>query len=654
MGRVFSVLVVTVVLVLGARPSAASTNADSIRYTVRITDMNRVGLTITNYGFLGNNFNQRTASFEFPLGSGFEHMSRAGLWVGAIALSDTGLFTGVSTGIVDNAQGSNAISETEFTPAGNAIIERSRIANSRVYSADAISDQDFLCSYSDRPGHGPGGFQSERHTPIDILVAQRSLGFSLPAAQDFVVMRYQIVNLGPPLKDAYLGLYAQLVSGNRNAYSGWPPSASGGPGSWYYKVYADYDTTLRLYREHYCQQLPYPDGCNFAYCPPWVAIKLLAVHPDTVANKTVSFNWWSYSPGDTARDNDRKRYRLLSNGARMNPHDCVPGQTCSPIVLMSVGPFTQIDPGDTVTVDFAMVGGDDEAALLKNVAFAQFASDIDYKLPAPPPSPRLHVAAGANRVDFFWDDSPESVPDLTSPAPGHLDFEGYRLYLGLDRQHPALVAQFDRATPPADTVGFNTGFTTIRRDTVIDGVQYRYHHAVHGLRDGFNYFGAVTSYDLGDNRVSSLESGLGQNKFQVVPAPAPGEDNRGVVVFPNPYRVEAQWDRGAQVRDHYLWFARLPARCMLRIYTLAGDRIFETRFDGATYHGEGARGLYDPRQDLDTGPPSLSGATYAWNMITSQGQAIATGLYVFSVEDLETGKVSRGKFLVVKSDREGR
>ena len=91
---------------------------------------------------------------------------------------------------------------------------------------------------------------------------------------------------------------------------------------------------------------------------------------------------------------------------------------------------------------------------------------------------------------------------------------------------------------------------------------------------------------------------------------------------------------------------------MLRIYTLSGDRVFETRFDGRSYRGESARGLYDPRQDIDTGPPALSGASFAWNLITAEGQALATGLYVFSVEDLDTGQVSRGKFLVVKSDRE--
>jgi hypothetical protein len=639
-------------LAAGATRASAATAADSIAYRTSITDINRLGLTVTNYAFFGNNFTSRSPSFEFPLGSGFEHMSRAGLWVGGLALSDTGQFVGVSTGIVDNQQGTNAITDTEYTPAGNTITEISRIPNSRVYSSAAISDQDFVCSFSDRPAHGPSGQQREPHTPIDILVAQRTLAFSLPAAEDFVVLRFQVVNQGPPLRDAWIGLYAQLVSGDKNAYSGWPPAASAGPGTWYYKVFADYDTTRRMYREHYCQAFPYPAGCNFDFCPPWAAVKLLGTHPGPVAGKTVSFNWWSYSPGDTLRATDRQKYAILSDGILMDPHTCVPGSFCSPIMVLSVGPFSQVDPGDTVTVDFAMIGGDDEADLYKNADFAQFAADIDYQLPSPPPSPRLHIATGLRRIDYFWDDSPETIPDLTSSAPGHLDFEGYRVYLGMDRQHPGLVAQFDAAVPPHDTTGFNTGFQAIRRDTLIDGILYRYHYAVTGLKDGFSYFGAVTSYDLGDDRVESLESGLSQNKFQAVPLAAPGEDSHGPIVFPNPYRVEAQWDRGAQVRDHYLWFARLPRRCVLRIYTLSGDRVFENRFDGAAYHGEGARGLYDPRQDVDVDPPTLSGASFAWNLITEQGQALATGLYMFSVEDLESGKVSRGKFLVVKSDRE--
>ncbi len=87
-------------------PAAAA--ADSIRYSIAISDANRIGITFTNYGFLGNNFNSRAPSFEFPLGAGYEHMSRAGLWVGARAISDTGAFIGVSSAIVDNSQGSSS------------------------------------------------------------------------------------------------------------------------------------------------------------------------------------------------------------------------------------------------------------------------------------------------------------------------------------------------------------------------------------------------------------------------------------------------------------------------------------------------------------------------------------------------------------------
>jgi hypothetical protein len=206
-------------------------------------------------------------------------------------------------------------------------------------------------------------------------------------------------------------------------------------------------------------------------------------------------------------------------------------------------------------------------------------------------------------------------------------------------------------------VGFNTGLDSCRLETpvVLDGVTYEYRHTIRGLRDGFKYFAAVTAYDLGTTEIESLESGISQNKTMAIPAPAPGEPTAGdkVYVFPNPYRVEARWDAGEKVRDHYLWFTNLPERCALRIYTLSGDLVFETDFDGATYAGAGARGVYNPISDLDVDAPTLSGTTYAWNLITREGQAAATGLYLYSVED-QTGKRDRavGKFLIVKSDRE--
>ena len=77
------------------RPHAVqAAAADSIRYADRVTDANLVGMTITNYGFIGNNFVSRSPSLEYPLGSAFEHLVRGGLWIGGRALDDTGFFTG--------------------------------------------------------------------------------------------------------------------------------------------------------------------------------------------------------------------------------------------------------------------------------------------------------------------------------------------------------------------------------------------------------------------------------------------------------------------------------------------------------------------------------------------------------------------------------
>jgi len=203
--------------------------------------------------------------------------------------------------------------------------------------------------------------------------------------------------------------------------------------------------------------------------------------------------------------------------------------------------------------------------------------------------------------------------------------------------------------------GFNTGFGAVRLPSpvVFDGVPYQYRHTVTGLKNGFKYFTAVTSYDLGNVEIESLESGISQNKTLAIPGPAPGErPDRGVSVFPNPYRVEARWDHGQKVRDHYLWFTNLPRRCTLRIFTLSGDLVFETEFDGDRYQGGGARGIYDPRRELDVPPPTLSGATFGWDLITREGQAAASGLYLFAIQDHASGERSVGKFLIVKSDRE--
>ena len=65
-----------------------------------------------------------------------------------------------------------------------------------------------------------------------------------------------------------------------------------------------------------------------------------------------------------------------------------------------------------------------------------------------------------------------------------------------------------------------------------------------------------------------------------------------------------------------------------------------------------AGGIFNPSTDFDIDTPTLSKRTFGWNMITAGGQAAASGLYMFAIEDKASGDKQRGKFLIIKSDRE--
>jgi hypothetical protein len=641
---------------------ALAPEADAqISYKVRITNNNLVGLTTTNYGFFGNNFTSRSPSFEYPLGTGYEHMVRGGLWIGGLTqFSGTGEDLRVSTAAVDGSQGSASASGTEYTPLGNQIFERSKLPNSPLFSPLAVSEQDFITEFVDYPGK-PTVTGGEDHVPLGIKLEQRTFNWSFSRFANFVAVSLKITNTGPPLRNVWVGMYEEFATGPKHAYSTWPPSSTGGGtlGSWFNKKKMGYVADARLITEHYCRS--YVGGeatCENEVAPPWVGIQLLGIRPDTVANKQISVYFANWTPGDTTRDEDDERYNILSTGRITPPDSLLPGFSADggandPTSILAVGPFDEILPDSSITVDFAWVGGSDEEDLIINAAFAQLAFNFNYVIPEPPPSPRLAIVPSDGALDLYWDRSSELATDPTSPQPGNLDFEGYRVYVGEDRGRLSRYAQYDRP----DTTGFDTGLAAVSlgADSVnIDGTWYHYRQRVSGLKTGFKYFAAVTAYDIGDAQIESLESGITQNLAQAVPAPSPSEAvGRKVTVFPNPYKVEAKWDAGSLVRDHYLWFANLPQRCTIRIYTLAGDLLKSFAFDGATYDGSSARGLFNPGAEAALGAPELSGSLFAWDLITDQGQAAASGLYIYSIEDATTGEVQRGKFLILKSDKEG-
>ena len=285
--------------------------------------------------------------------------------------------------------------------------------------------------------------------------------------------------------------------------------------------------------------------------------------------------------------------------------------------------------------------------LLKGIASGNGIIDR-YLLPSPPPSPNLLVEPGDGEVTLYWDNVSELYED---PITRERDFEGYRIYSSPKTSDSpdenTLLAQFDKDTL---NIGYNTGFELIQIDTVIQDHHYAYRFVNRDLKSGWpgEYWFAVTSYDRGNpnNNLPSLESSVLENKtYVIVGSPArESEQQYPVTVFPNPYHAQALWD-GSTERERLIWFANLPAKSRVRIYSLSGDMVDEFEHDASAYTGQDVERIQNSGGSNQT---LLPGGLHAWDMISAFDQAIATGLYLYSVENLQTGAVQTGKFLVIK------
>ncbi len=600
-------------------------------FQLLVAGAGNVGLSVSNFGAVGNDADSRAASFEFPNGSEIEHLIRGGLWIGAIT-ADPG-DTLVSTASLSQNISSSGDATTEFLPLGR-FVTRSSIPNSPDYDPNAISEQDFVASFRDFPA--PNNANSEDPCPLGVEVELTVLSWSFKPVDDFVILNYTVKNVSKvDLDSVYFGMFAEFATNFKGRYENWPPGST-----IFRNKVITWDDSLRLFTERHC-------SFDRGAAPNYGGLKILGSKPHAVAGKSVSMNWFDFSSRDIP-DQDRERYLLMSNGdddsTDTMTSSCTAGSAGNdPVEVISFGAYA-LPKDSSLTIAFAFVGGENLTDVELNASWAQRAFDSDYIIPQPPPSPSVRLDPGPERVTILWDKSPESIAD---PASGVLDFEGYRVHLSADNLNFDLVRDVDLI----DSIGLNTGFAGVRQDTMIisggDTTHFDYAMTIPSLRDGFRYWGSVTSYDFGDptQGLPPLESGIPQNKTLFVPgadASAPDRPHK-ISVYPNPYRGQAAWDGGLP-REKLIWFNHLPERCVIRIFTMAGDLVKEIPFEGGTYRARGVF-LLDP---ADEEPPILSGGQAAWDLITQEDQPAASGLYFFAVEDLASGDVETGKFLILK------
>jgi len=226
----------------------------------------------------------------------------------------------------------------------------------------------------------------------------------------------------------------------------------------------------------------------------------------------------------------------------------------------------------------------------------------------------------------------ELVDDNLIPLPGH----GGQNQLTITGVAPSQAERMDPDIPE-------------RLDNQRDRLSRRYYHKnVRNLTKGREYYSAVTAYNRGfpEKKLSALESGKDANMKVFFPGPLATSNMDNIFVVPNPYRGGSSFD--GYVEGDYqgdkgrrLWFVNIPNKCNIQIYTLAGDLVAELDHNGSM-----------PQPIISVSKAAEFGVAasgiHPWNLLSKNNQIIASGLYLFSVKDRDTGNVKVGKFAVIR------
>jgi hypothetical protein len=416
-----------------------------------------------------------------------------------------------------------------------------------------------------------------------------------------------------------------------------------------------------------------------------------------------ALDWGPYDPSDPydvdgTPMGDNAKYRIMSNG-RFDPDQVCSGDLVYPPgvdsindtrYLLSFGP-NDLPAGDTLVMILGYVGGEhfhdnnpwcewsfEDLAINASWAYRVYdnpgtdtdgdgyAGDFiivgaetlyicgdgepDFEGPPPPPTPILTVETSDRHVTLKWGQDSEVYENKFIPAPYDTDyFEGYRVYRSETGRlgEFTLLGEFDRID--FDTSGvvplfWNRGMPD---SSEVSGGETTYVYVDGPMLNYYPRYYAVTAFDKGyppgyGDVLASLETSPLSNVTKVVPSPEPRSlsEDRKVEVVPNPYKIsedyaQMRWEdwEGAGWSEHTrrLDFINLPSKCTIRIYSLNGDLVRVLEHDASVNMASG-----------------MAASSESWNLISKDVEAVVSGLYLFSVEDEESGATQVGKFLIVK------
>lgn len=439
------------------------------------------------------------------------------------------------------------------------------------------------------------------HWPLGIKVVQHSFQWSAAYADDILLIRYSIANIGGYLlEDVCLATFFDFDVGHLSQEA-WDRSED--DITYFFDdirmaVGADNDGDEGLLSSR-------AFGVRFVETP-------IPDPPFTYKNLN------RLTGGDPI--DDYALYSLMVSGVRDADERRNIGDWR---MVLAVGPLGDLGPGEVMTAAIAIVNGFDDQHLWYGGITAEQMLDPDFAGPTPPHAPRFLAEPHHRSVLVVWDDEAEGSFER---AVGYADFQGYNIWRTVDGEEWTLVATYDLP----DTIGLNMGWPS---PAGADS-GYAYEYLDRGLMNGARLRYVVTAFDDGNNGdgihnaawtqrrglIGVLESSRDAAQLAI---PAEGAISDGdlsaIVVVPNPYRGSSRLEIGQPGR--LVEFRVLPPVCTIQIYTLAGDFIRELRH--------------------------TSGLSWeAWDLKNADGREVAGGIYLYRIKAASAEHT--GKFLIVR------
>ena len=560
-----------------------------------------------------------TYNSEYPVGSTEEHIGEAGIWVGAINSFNDTLVSVTCSWAPHVSECSNC---WEFYPGAEEtdsiwVVGKGdtvdipfweggyyrNTGNANQYVG--LSDQDFVAKFNDYNLLTP-----YNHYPLYVDVVQTTYAWGNSLMDDFIIFTYYIIPKRK-LKDIYIAYFSTPRIGGRL------------PGESLSNVNAD-DYTVYYPDLHMVASADGPGGTDGdTYSP--IGFMFVPSKDIPEDSLTWTFNWGPQGAPGIMSPNDNEKYRdLMITGEIMQNQQSYIGTH----FVISFGPFN-VEVDDTIMFRIGLVFGDGfegEGSMLENAMRLKGLIENDFSMPSAPPTPTMEITTSNHSVTIKWDANKEIVEEYVDPYRGDaaaVPFEGYRLYKSTYSLNGpwTLLAEYD--------IPDNSFFENI-------GLEYEYTDI--GLLNNVEYYYTVSAFSKPDTAIfyPSLESSLNGNAIIVIPGVAIQETVGKVAAVPNPYlgsidysAYNPSWEKPPPNRpwleqDRRLQFINLPANSIIKIYTSAGDLVETIK------HNDPDKGYED------------------WDMTSYAVQAIASGIYLFTVEDTQTGKVQVGKFVVIK------